>query len=77
MAVKKADEELEELVEIFIPKGRKDETHQLIIANGVNYQVKKGEIVKVPKIVKNVWDLAVAASDEADDYETKITEKSK
>ena len=66
----KATKKDDGLVELYIPRGAKEDANYVIIGlNGLNYKIKRGETVRVPKGVKKIWDNAEAMINEGVDYE--------
>ena len=63
------------MVEVCIPRGRKQEENFLIVSvNGRNWKIMKGVTVSVPDYVAAVLDNARAMADEARSYVDKMAE---
>ncbi len=72
MAVKKTEvkvvneSKLRERVPLYIPRPEGDKSGYCTVSvNGKNYQIEYGKTVMVPAFVKEAWDNAIAANDEA------------
>ena len=71
-AVKKAEQAM---VEVCIPRGRKQEENFVIVSvNGKNWKIMKGAVVSVPDYVAEVLENAQLMADEARRYVDKMAD---
>ena len=71
-AVKKVDTAM---VEVCIPRGRKQEENFVIVSvNGKNWKIMKGAVVSVPDYVAEVLENAQLMADEARRYVDKMAD---
>lgn len=71
-AVKKVDPKM---VEVCIPRGRKQEENFVIVSvNGKNWKIMKGATVSVPDYVAEVLENAQMMADEARRYVDKMAD---
>lgn len=75
MAKKAVKKEETAMVDVCIPRGRKQEENFLIVSvNGKNWKIMKGVTVQVPDYVALVLENAKAMADEARRYVDKMAE---
>lgn len=75
MAKKAVKKEDAAMVEVCIPRGRKQEENFVIVSvNGRNWKIMKGVSVSVPDYVAEVLDNARAAADEARRFVDKMAD---
>lgn len=75
MAKKAVKKEETAMVDVCIPRGRKQEENFLIVSvNGKNWKIMKGVNVQVPDYVALVLENAKAMADEARRYVDKMAE---
>ena len=72
---KKAVKKEQAMVEVCIPRGRKQEENFIIVSvNGKNWKIMKGAVVSVPDYVAEVLEHAQMMADEARRYVDKMAE---
>ena len=75
MAKKAVKKEEAAMVEVCIPRGRKQEENFVIVSvNGKNWKIMKGATVTVPDYVAEVLENAQMMADEARRYVDKMAE---
>ena len=75
MAKKAVKKEEAAMVEVCIPRGRKQEENFVIVSvNGKNWKIMKGAVVSVPDYVAEVLENAQMMADEARRYVDKMAE---
>ena len=72
---KKAVKKEQTMVEVCIPRGRKQEENFVIVSvNGKNWKIMKGATVSVPDYVAEVLENAKLMADEARRYVDKMAD---
>ena len=75
MAKKAVKKEEAAMVEVCIPRGRKQEENFIIVSvNGKNWKIMKGAVVSVPDYVAEVLENAQMMADEARRYVDKMAD---